>query len=196
MTNLKIKTFLSFSLCYLPFPNVGLTTQMPVRQKPVKGAINCGPEHQTDTQERTSLNVWSAQCQGHRRRQHRQKNIHPVSEIKISEPSGNQTRPDGLEVKTLPTTPRRLTTIFHLFITQSYQMIYWKIAVGLAYGRERRSLPFRHRRVVLMQQYNSFHIHRVSQIDVAYTLFETLFFSNKMRKIQKKLEKHCHTFIV
>ena len=44
----------------------GLTIQMPVGQMPVDGA-----EHLTDTQGRASLNVWSAQCQGLRRRQHR-----------------------------------------------------------------------------------------------------------------------------
>ena len=37
-----------------------------------------------------SLNVWSAQCQSHRQRQHR-------IEIKISHPAGNRTLAAGLE---------------------------------------------------------------------------------------------------
>ena len=47
---------------YLPSPKLGLTprgltTQMHVGQMPVGGAPDCGPEHYTDTQGRTSLNV-------------------------------------------------------------------------------------------------------------------------------------------
>ena len=62
-------------------PSPELTTQIPVGQMPVEGIIVYGPEHQTDTQARASLNVWSAQCQGLRRRQqrteHRQR-THPI----------------------------------------------------------------------------------------------------------------------
>ena len=54
------------------------------------------------------MNVWSAQCQGHRWRQHRTEHKeHPPSpriEMKISDPAGNQT-----PVGTQPTTPRRET---------------------------------------------------------------------------------------
>ena len=92
---------------YLPSPNLGLTSpgttsQMPVGQLPVGGATVSGPEHQTDTQRRASLNVWSAQCQGLRRRQQRKENrqrhtSNPRTEIKILDPAGNRTRADGLE---------------------------------------------------------------------------------------------------
>ena len=63
-------------LYYLPSPNFeltppGITTQMCVGQMPVGRATDCGSEHQTDTQGRASLNVWSEQCQGQRQRQHR-----------------------------------------------------------------------------------------------------------------------------
>ena len=72
---------------YLPSPNPGLTSsrtyatnQMPMGLTPIGGAIVYGPEHYTDTQGRASLNVWSAQCQGLRRREHRTEHkglIHP-----------------------------------------------------------------------------------------------------------------------
>ena len=67
---------------------------------PVGKAADCEPDHYTDTQGRTSLNVWSAQCQGHRQRQHKTDKGHipsPKIEIKISDPDGNRTRSTGLE---------------------------------------------------------------------------------------------------
>ena len=94
---------LSFSVIYPP-PIVrltlpGVTTQMPVRQIPVGGATDCGMEHYTDTQRRASLNVRSAQCQGHPRRQHRAEHTQnkgytpsPRIEIKIPDSAGNRTR--------------------------------------------------------------------------------------------------------
>ena len=60
-----------------------------------------GPEHETDTQGRASLNLWSAQCQGLRRRQHRteHKGHTPNPRIgnKIPDTAGNRTRAAGLE---------------------------------------------------------------------------------------------------
>ena len=48
------------------------------------------------TQGRASLNVWSAQCQGLRRRQHRTEHKghtpNPRTEIKIHDPAGNRIR--------------------------------------------------------------------------------------------------------
>ena len=68
---------------------------------PVGGATVSGPEHKTDTQGRASLNVWSAQCQGLRWRQHttEQKGHtpNPRTEIEIPDPAGNRTRAAGLE---------------------------------------------------------------------------------------------------
>ena len=68
---------------------------------PIGGATVSGPEHKTDTQGRASLNVWSAQCQGLRRRQHRTEykghSPNPMTEIKIPDPAGNRTRAAGLE---------------------------------------------------------------------------------------------------
>ena len=77
----------------------GLTSQMPVGQMPVGGATVSGPEHQTDTQGRASLNVWSAQCQGRRqhRTEHKGLTPNPRTEIKIPHPAGNRTRAAGLE---------------------------------------------------------------------------------------------------
>ena len=75
---------------------------MPVGQMPVGGgATDCGPEHKICTQGRVSLNVLSAQCQGHRQRQHRiEHEGHTPSTrigIKIPEPDGNLTQAAGLE---------------------------------------------------------------------------------------------------
>ena len=68
---------------------------------PVGGATVSGPEHETDTQRRASLNVWSAHCQGLRRRQHRTEHKgntpNPRTEIKILYPTGNRTLAAGLE---------------------------------------------------------------------------------------------------
>ena len=66
----------SFFLRYLPSPikdlqPLGLTTQMPMDQMHVRGATAYGPEHQTNAQRKASLNLLSAQCQGHRPRQQR-----------------------------------------------------------------------------------------------------------------------------
>ena len=94
---------------------------MPVGQMPVGGATVFGPEHETDTQGRTSLNVWSAQCQGLRRRQHRTEQKghapNPRTEIKIADPAGNRTRaaPPGWKAGTLPTTPRRRIILIFKF---------------------------------------------------------------------------------
>ena len=72
--------FLSSFFCYLPSSNVGLTPpgtynpNVPVGQMFLGGATDCGPEHYTNIQGRASLNVWSARCQGHRRRQHKTEN--------------------------------------------------------------------------------------------------------------------------
>ena len=79
----------------------GLTTQIPVGQMPVGGAILYGLEHYTDTQGRASVNVWPAQCQGSRRRHHRtehegQKPNSRVG-IKFPDPAGNRTWAAGLE---------------------------------------------------------------------------------------------------
>ena len=67
---------------------------MPVGQMSVGGAIVYGPKHKTDTQGRASLNVWSAQCQGLRRRQHRTKH---KGHTHSPHPAGNQARAAGLE---------------------------------------------------------------------------------------------------
>ena len=56
--------FLSFTVVNAPLLKTytpGFTTQMPVGQMPVGGAIDCGPENWTGTQGRATLNVWSAQ---------------------------------------------------------------------------------------------------------------------------------------
>ena len=72
---------------------------MPVSQMPVGGATVFGPEHYTDTQGWASLDVWSAQCQGFRRRQHRTEHKGHTpnlrTEIKIPDPAGNRTRVAG-----------------------------------------------------------------------------------------------------
>ena len=74
---------------------------MPARQLPVGGATDCEHEHQTDTQRRISLNVWLAQCQGLRQRQHRteHKRHSPIARIEFEIPdlAGNLTRAAGLE---------------------------------------------------------------------------------------------------
>ena len=66
---------------------------------PVGRETDCGAEHWTNTQGRTSLNVWSAQCQGHRQRQHwREHKEHtPRVEIDISHQAENRTLAAGLE---------------------------------------------------------------------------------------------------
>ena len=83
---LALKYSSSLFLCYLPSPNLGLTpqgltSQMPVGLMPVGGATVSGPE-QLDRNTMPGLsNVWVAQCQGHRQRQHRTdqiKDTHPV----------------------------------------------------------------------------------------------------------------------
>ena len=74
---------------------------MPMGQMPVGGATVFGPEHETDTQGRASLNVWSAQCQGLCQRQHRTEHKghtpNPRTEIKIPDPAGNRNWATGLE---------------------------------------------------------------------------------------------------
>ena len=70
---------------------------MPVGHLPVGGATVSGPEHLTDTQGRASMNVWSAQCQGLHRRQHKVHTPNTRAEIKIPDPAGNGTRAAGLE---------------------------------------------------------------------------------------------------
>ena len=101
--------YLSFfvsSSCIYPPPiqdlhPQGLTTQIPVGQMPLGGTIFHGPEHQTDTQGQASLNVWSVQCQGLRRRQHRIEHkvntLNPRIVIKIPDLAANRTRAGGLE---------------------------------------------------------------------------------------------------
>ena len=66
------------------------------------------------------MNVWSAQCQGLRRRQHwiehdKGHTPNPRTEIKIPDPAGNRTRAaaPGWKAGTLPTTLRRLSPITH-----------------------------------------------------------------------------------
>ena len=85
---------------------------MPVGQMPVGGATVSGPEHKTDTQGRASLKVWSTQCHGLRRRQHRTEHKghtpNPRTEIKIpGPPTEIEPGPPGWKAGTLPTTPRR-----------------------------------------------------------------------------------------
>ena len=74
---------------------------MPLVQMPVGGATVCGLGHYINIQERTSLNMCSAQCKDHRQRQHRTKHKghtpSPRIEIKIHNPAGNRTRATGLE---------------------------------------------------------------------------------------------------
>ena len=76
---------------YLPSPNLGLTPC---------GTYNPNARD-SDAQGRASLNMWSAQCQGLRRRQHRtEHNGHmpkPRIGIKIPDPAGNRTQAAGLE---------------------------------------------------------------------------------------------------
>ena len=66
---------------------------MPVGHMPVGGATVFGPEHERDTQGWASLNVWLAQCQGLRQRQHRTEHKghtpNPRTEIKIPDLAGN-----------------------------------------------------------------------------------------------------------
>ena len=85
-----------FFFAYLPSPiqdlhPQGQTIQMPVGQMPVGGATVSGPEHYTGTQGRASLNVWSAQCQGLRRKQHRIEH-RQRKEIEIPDPAGLEGR--------------------------------------------------------------------------------------------------------
>ena len=84
---------------------------------PIGGATVSGTEHWTDTQRRASLNVWSAQCQGLRRRQHRIEHKghtpNPRTEIKIVDPAGNRARAAGWKEWTLPITPRRRIPQFY-----------------------------------------------------------------------------------
>ena len=61
----------SFFLCLIFNLHQCRTYTTPVNQMSVEGATDCGPEHQTVTQMRVSLNVWSSRCQDHRQRQHR-----------------------------------------------------------------------------------------------------------------------------
>ena len=80
----------------------GLTSQMLVGQMPVGRATVSGPEHQRDTQGRASLNVWSAQCQGFRRRQHRSE--HKGQKLKFLIPPGIEPGRPGWKAGILPTT--------------------------------------------------------------------------------------------
>ena len=59
-----------------------------------------GDRNTTDTEGLVSLNMQSAKCQGHRRRQHRTEHRHTPNlrtEIEIPDPAGNRTRAAGLE---------------------------------------------------------------------------------------------------
>ena len=55
-----------------------------------RGSTDCGPEHQTDAERRASLNVWSAQCEVHRKRQGHTPS--PRIKMKIADPTGIRTR--------------------------------------------------------------------------------------------------------
>ena len=75
---------------------------MPVGQMPAGRAIVYGPEHQTETQGRASLNVWSAQARasaGDNTGQNTDKGHTPNPRIgiKIPDPAGTRTRAAGLE---------------------------------------------------------------------------------------------------
>ena len=86
---------------------------MPVGQMSVGGTTDSGPKHQTDTQGRVSLYVWSEQCQSHRQRQHTTNHGHALSsriKIKILDPAGNRAQDARLEGRTLPITPRKQTS--------------------------------------------------------------------------------------
>ena len=101
----------------------GLTSQMPMGQMPVGGATGSGPEHQTDTQLRDSLNVWTAQCQGLRRRQHRTEH-RQRTEIKIPDPAVNRTRAAGLEGRD---STDHATALFFLCFSKM-QILYKEVA--------------------------------------------------------------------
>ena len=75
--------FSSLNITYLLFSNVRLTSfprnvqprcPWAVGQMSVQGTTDIGPEYQAGTQDRDSLNLWSAECQGHHQRQHRTEN--------------------------------------------------------------------------------------------------------------------------
>ena len=82
-------------------PNVGLTPPPGTYNPNARGrdacreSTDCGPEHWTDTEGRASLNVWSAQCEGHRQRQGHTPS--PRIKMKISDLTGNRTRTTELE---------------------------------------------------------------------------------------------------
>ena len=90
---------LSFVLHYLStyveFTPPGLTTQISVGQMPVGGATDYGPNT------KQIHKVGSAQCQGHRQRQHRAEHKghtpSPKVQIKISDSAGILTGAVGFE---------------------------------------------------------------------------------------------------
>ena len=95
-----------FFLCYLPSPNIGFTppglsTRMFLIQMPVREQHTVDRNTMQIHKGGASLNVWSAQCQGHLRRQHKTENKghtpSPRTQIKIPHSAGNGTRAAGLE---------------------------------------------------------------------------------------------------
>ena len=95
--------FFFFFFTYLPSPNLGLTPPGTYKQN-ARGSNACRRSNNlwTRTLDRyTMCIVWSAQCPGLRRRQHRieHKEYTPNlrTEIKIPDPAGNRTRAAGLE---------------------------------------------------------------------------------------------------
>ena len=110
-------TFIFRSFLYISSHNVGLTTQTPVSLMPVWGATNCGLKHWIYTMAGLPYCVWSAQCQGHRLRQHTIEHrqiihIHPRIEIKIFTLPGIEPEPPVWKAETPPNTPRRWTKFF------------------------------------------------------------------------------------
>ena len=94
---------------------------MTVGLMPVGGATVSGPEHYTDTQGRASLNVWSAQCQVLRRREHRQKDTHPIpgQKLKSLAPPGIEPGRDPTDHATA-TDVRKIELLPLLFIEPLY----------------------------------------------------------------------------
>ena len=79
----------------------GLITQLPVGQIPIGEQWLWTRTLDRYTRTGPPWNLWSAECQGHRKRQHRTEHkVHtpsPRIEIKIPEPAGIRTRAAGTE---------------------------------------------------------------------------------------------------
>ena len=91
---------LAFTSQKVGYAHAGLTTQMPMRQMPVAGAQTMD-QNTRHIRGLTFMNLWSSECEGHRKRQYRTEHKpHTFStriEIEISDSAGNRTWATNLE---------------------------------------------------------------------------------------------------